>query len=114
MTVATLLLTCLIIVGLDAAGLVTIGKEIKLTALMIAGVVCIASSNGGSTAQALKTGHILGATPRYQQLSILIGSLASAAVIGYVLLQINNAGTTYTTKDLPTVVIDVNTLKETD
>src|SRR5262245_15883360 len=55
MTVATLLLTCLILVGLDAAGLVTIGKEIKLTALMIAGVVCIASSNGGSTAQTLKT-----------------------------------------------------------
>ena len=68
MTVATLLLTCLIMLGLDGLGLITISKEIKLTALMIAGVVCIASSNGGSTAQALKTGHLLGATPKFQQI----------------------------------------------
>jgi uncharacterized oligopeptide transporter (OPT) family protein len=114
MTVATLLLTCLILVGLDAAGLLHIGKEIKLTALMIAGVVCIASSNGGSTAQALKTGHLLGATPKYQQLAITIGSLASAAVVGFVLLLLDQAGTTYTKKDLPTVPIDVRTLSETD
>jgi putative OPT family oligopeptide transporter len=114
MTVATLLLTCLILVGLDAAGLVTIGKEIKLTALMIAGVVCIASSNGGSTAQALKTGHLLGATPKYQQLAIAIGSLTSAAAVGFVLLYLDRAGTTYTKKDLPEVTIDVRTLDEKD
>ncbi|HEX3147662.1 MAG TPA: OPT/YSL family transporter [Gemmataceae bacterium] len=114
MTVATLLLTCLILVALDAGGVLTIGKEIKLTALMIAGVVCIASSNGGSTAQALKTGHLLGATPKYQQLSILIGSLASAAAVGFVLLYLDRAGTTYTTKDLPVAVIDVKTLSEKD
>src|SRR6476620_6499349 len=114
MTVATLLLTCLILLVLDATGALTINKEIKLTALMIAGVVCIASSNGGSTAQALKTGYLLGATPKYQQLAITIGSLASAAAVGFVLLYLDRAGTTYTTKDLPTATIDVRSLGETD
>jgi uncharacterized oligopeptide transporter (OPT) family protein len=114
MTVATLLLTCLLMLGLDGLGLVTISKEIKLTTLMIAGVVCIASSNGGSTAQALKTGHLLGATPRYQQLAIIIGALTSASVVGIVLLQLDRAGTTYTTKELPAVMIDVSKLEEKD
>lgn len=114
MTVATLLLTCLLLVALDAAGAVVINKEIKLTALMIAGVVCIASSNGGSTAQALKTGHLLGATPKYQQYAILIGSLTSAAAVGFVLLYLDRAGTTYTQKELPAVTIDVNTLQGKD
>jgi putative OPT family oligopeptide transporter len=114
MTVATLLLTCLILLGLDGLGLVTIGKEIKLTALMIAGVVCIASSNGGSTAQALKTGHLLGATPKYQQIAIAIGSMTSAAAVGFVLLYLDWSGTTYSKKDLPTATIDVRTLSERD
>ncbi|MFN5951377.1 MAG: OPT family oligopeptide transporter, partial [Pirellulaceae bacterium] len=60
MTVATLLLTCLLLLGLEQLGIAKIDKQIKLTALTIAGVVCIAASNGGSTAQALKVGHILG------------------------------------------------------
>lgn len=98
MTVATLLLTCLILLVLDGFGLVTVNKEIKLTALTIAGVVCIASSNGGSTAQALKVGHLVGATPRYQQLGILIGALTSALVVGLVLLAMNEANTTYSKK----------------
>jgi putative OPT family oligopeptide transporter len=114
MTVATLLLTCLMLLGLDGLGIVTIGKEIKLTALMIAGVVCIASSNGGSTAQALKTGHLLGATPKYQQIAIAIGSMTSAAAVGFVLLYLDWSGTTYSKKDLPTATIDVRTLKEKD
>ena len=98
MTVATLLLTCLILLLMDGFGLATINKEIKLTALTIAGVVCIASSNGGSTAQALKVGHILGATPRAQQLGILIGALTSALVVGLVLLAMNEANSTYSKK----------------
>jgi uncharacterized oligopeptide transporter (OPT) family protein len=98
MTVATLLLTCLILLVLDGFGLVTVNKEIKLTALKIAGVVCIASSNGGSTAQALKVGHLIGATPRYQQMGILIGALTSALVVGLVLLAMNEANTTYSKK----------------
>ena len=114
MTVATLLLTCLLMLALDGLGLITINKEIKLTTLMIAGVVCIASSNGGSTAQALKTGYLLGATPKFQQMAIIIGALTSAAVVGLVLLYLDRAGTTYTTKNLPTATIDVRTLEEKD
>lgn len=95
MTVATLLLTCLMLLLLEGFGLATINKEIKLTALTIAGVVCIAASNGGSTAQALKVGHLLGATPRAQQWGILIGALTSALVVGLVLIAMNEANSTY-------------------
>lgn len=94
MTVATLLMTCLIFL---AVGFV--GPEHRLGALTIAGVVCVAASVGGATAQALKTGQLVGATPRRQQISMLIGSAASAMVIGSTLLLLNNASTIYTQKD---------------
>lgn len=113
MTVATLLLACLILLGLEMAGVVTINKEIKLTALTVAGVVCIASSNGGSTAQALKTGHLIGATPRSQQIAILVGALTSALFVGLVLLAMNEANSTYSKKAVEAyqdVVIDVSGL----
>ncbi len=58
MTIATLLLTCLIFVVLG-----WVGPEYRLTALSIAGVVCIASSNGGTTSQDLKTGFLVGRDP---------------------------------------------------
>ena len=58
MTVATLLLTCLIFVLLG-----WVGPEYRLAALSIAGIVCIAASNGGTTSQDLKTGFLVGATP---------------------------------------------------
>ncbi|MBI4424384.1 MAG: oligopeptide transporter, OPT family [Elusimicrobia bacterium] len=90
MTVATLLLTCLVFVLLG-----WVGKDARLTALSIAAVVCIAASNGGTTSQDLKTGFLVGATPRYQQLGLLVGSLTSALVIGWTLLILNDAGTVY-------------------
>jgi uncharacterized oligopeptide transporter (OPT) family protein len=114
MTVATLLLTCLILLGLSEFGLITIGKEIKLAALTIAAVVCVASSLGGATSQALKTGYLVGATPRKQQYAILIGALTSALVVGLVLLALNQAGTVYTKKDLPPVTVDASRLDHTD
>lgn len=114
MTVATLLLTCLILLVMSEYGLITIGKEIKLLALTIAGVVCIASSNGGTTSQALKTGHLLGATPKYQQYAILIASLMSALVVGFVLIKLNEAGTIYTKQNLPTARVDVSKLSASD
>jgi putative OPT family oligopeptide transporter len=98
MTVATLLLTCLLLLLMEGLGLVTVNKEIKLTALTIAGVVCVASSNGGSTAQALKVGHFVGATPKAQQWGILIGALTSALVVGLVLLAMNESNSTYSKK----------------
>ena len=95
MTVATLLLTCLMLLVLEGFGMAEINKEIKLTALTIAGVVCIAASNGGSTAQALKVGHLVGATPRSQEWAILVGALTSALVVGLVLIAMNEANSTY-------------------
>lgn len=114
MTVATLLLTCLLLLVLSEAGVLPLGKETKLAALTVAAVVCIASSNGGATSQALKTGYLVGATPRNQQYAILVGTLTSALVVGVTLLWLNQAGTVYTKKDLPTARIDPATLTVTD
>ncbi len=96
MTVATLLLTCLIFLICKWTG-----PQYRLIALSVAAVVCIASSNGGTTSQDLKTGFLVGATPRYQQLSILVGSISSALVIGIILLVLNQAYTVYSAKNLP-------------
>jgi putative OPT family oligopeptide transporter len=96
MTVATLLLTCLIFFILHWTG-----PTYQLIALSVAAVVCIASSNGGTTSQDLKTGYLVGATPKYQQLSILIGTISSALVIGVILMLLNQSGTIYSSKNLP-------------
>ncbi|MFN4258384.1 MAG: OPT family oligopeptide transporter [Gemmataceae bacterium] len=96
MTIATLLLTCLIFVLAGRHGV-----PAMLTALTVAAVVCIASSNGGTTSQDLKTGFLVGGTPRKQQWGILVGALTSAVVIGGTLLALNAAGTHYTKNHLP-------------
>src|SRR5258708_11400532 len=90
MTVATLLLTCLIflIVGWT-------GPAYYITALSIGGIVCIASSNAGTTSQDLKTGFLVAATPKYQQIAILVGAFASALILGPVLLVLNDSATVY-------------------
>src|SRR3954453_20939353 len=90
MTVATLLLTCLVFLLVGWTG-----PHYFVTALSIGGIVCIASSNGGTTSQDLKTGFLVGSTPKYKQLAILIGTLASAIVIGPILMQFNESGTVY-------------------
>ncbi len=90
MTVATLLLTCLIFLILNWTG-----SDYYVTALSVGGIVCIAASNGGTTSQDLKTGFLVGATPRSQQIAILVGALTSALVLGPILLQLNNAATVY-------------------
>ncbi len=107
MTVATLLLTCLIFVMIG-----WVGAEYRLTALSIAAVVCIAASNGGTTAQDLKTGYLVGATPKAQQIAILVGALTSALVIGYTLMLLNDASTIYAKVNHPGVNIDVSTLTQ--
>jgi hypothetical protein len=66
-----------------------------VTALSIGGIVCIAASNGGTTSQDLKTGFLVGATPKFQQIAILIGALASAIILGPILLAMNQSGTVY-------------------
>lgn len=93
MTVATLLLTCLIFFVLGWRE-----QQDSLTALSVAAIVCIAASNGGTTSQDLKTGYLVGANPRNQQVAILIGALSSALVIGFVLILLNDAYTIYSRK----------------
>jgi uncharacterized oligopeptide transporter (OPT) family protein len=90
MTVATLLLTCLIFLLVGWTG-----GPYYVTALSVGAIVCIASSNAGATSQDLKTGFLVGATPRAQQVAILFGALASAIVLGPILLKLNDAATVY-------------------
>ena len=91
MTVATLLITCLafLLLGWTAA------DPYFVTALSIGGIVCIAASNGGTTSQDLKTGFLVGATPKNQQIAILVGALASALVLGSLLIFLNDSRTYY-------------------
>jgi uncharacterized oligopeptide transporter (OPT) family protein len=108
MTIATLLLTCIIfyVIGLYVPGFrITENPGITLTVLSIGAVVCIASSNGGTTSQDLKTGYLVGATPRKQQWAILVGALTSALVIGGTMLALDSVGTHYTIKGLPDVIL---------
>src|SRR2546425_4183021 len=90
MTVATLLLTCLVflLIGWTA-------PPYFVTALSIGGIVCIAASNGGTTSQDLKTGFLVGSTPKFQQIAILVGALTSALALGPILLAMNQSGTVY-------------------
>jgi putative OPT family oligopeptide transporter len=90
MTVATLLLTCLIFLVIGWTG-----PSYYVTALSIGGIVCIASSNGGTTSQDLKTGFLVGSTPKYQQIAILVGAFASALILGPILLVLNDSATVY-------------------
>ncbi len=108
MTVATLLLTSLAFLALG-----WVDTPSKIAALSIAAVVCIASSNGGTTSQDLKTGWYVGATPWKQQIAILVGTVSSALVIGLVLIWMNAAGTVYAARDYPQFRVDPSTLGET-
>lgn len=60
-------------------------------AITIGGVVCIAAANAGDTSQDLKTGYLVGATPRKQQIALLIGVLVSTFAVGAT-LQLMNKG----------------------
>jgi OPT family oligopeptide transporter len=77
MTIATLMATCLIFVGIGWTG-----DMYQPMALCVGGMVCIAAANAGATSQDLKTGYLVGATPRAQQLGLMIGAVAAAIVIG--------------------------------
>jgi len=86
MTIATLMATCLIFVSLGWTG-----DVYQSLALVVGGIVCIAAANAGATSQDLKTGYIVGATPIYQQIGLVIGVIVSAFVIGWTLQAIDNS-----------------------
>jgi putative OPT family oligopeptide transporter len=51
-------------------------------ALVVGGMICIAAANAGATSQDLKTGYIVGATPKYQQMALFVGVIVSSIAIG--------------------------------
>src|SRR5688572_6874852 len=79
MTIATLMGTCLIFTSVGWSG-----QFFEPLALVVGGMICIAAANAGATSQDLKTGYIVGATPRYQQLALFIGAIVSSIAIGLV------------------------------
>src|SRR5437868_5998461 len=85
MTIATLILTCSIFVGLGWTG-----DYYAPIAICVGAVVCIAAAQGGGTSQDLKTGFLVGATPLYQQIGLVIGVVTSAFVIGLTTLYLND------------------------
>lgn len=86
MTIATLLVAT---IALKATGMS--GQTGMTAAIAIGGVICIVAAIAGDTSQDLKTGYILGATPKKQQIGELIGVLASAVAIGGVLYLLDRA-----------------------
>lgn len=110
MAVATLLFTCLIFLLMGWTG-----GQYYVTALSVGAIVCIAASNAGTTSQDLKTGYLVGSTPRMQQYAILCGAFASALILGPVLLKLNDAGTVYVpaAQVAPGLTVDASKLTDT-
>jgi OPT family oligopeptide transporter len=77
MTIATLMGTCLVFIAIGWTG-----KVYEPMALVVGGMICIAAANAGATSQDLKSGYIVGATPRYQQIALFIGAIVSSIFIG--------------------------------
>ncbi len=77
MTIATIMGTCLIFIAVGWTG-----KVYEPMALVVGGMICIAAANAGATSQDLKTGYIVGATPKYQQIALFVGAIVSSIAIG--------------------------------
>lgn len=94
MAIATLLFSTLC---LKATG--DVGAHGMVGAISIGSIICIVAAMAGDTSQDLKTGYILGATPKKQQIGELIGAVISAFTIGGVLILLDSAWG-FGTKDL--------------
>jgi putative OPT family oligopeptide transporter len=86
MTIATLMAVSLIFVALGWTS-----NIYQSLALIVGSIVCIAAANAGATSQDLKTGYLVGATPIYQQLGLIIGVVASSLAIGWTLMTIDGS-----------------------
>lgn len=95
MSIATLLIATLL---LRLTGFV--GHDGMIAAISIGTIICVIAAIAGDCSQDLKTGYIVGASPRYQQIGEIIGVLASSLAIGGV-LWILNSSIGFGTKDLP-------------
>jgi putative OPT family oligopeptide transporter len=96
MSIATLMATCAIffVAGWTA-------PNYEVLALMIGGVVCTAAAIAGATSQDLKTGYLVGATPRLQQLGLLVGVTVSTIAIGTTLSLMNKGLEKYIPTEIP-------------
>jgi len=96
MSIATLMATCAIffVAGWTA-------PNYAVLALMIGGVVCIAAAIAGATSQDLKTGYLVGSTPRLQQLGLLVGVTVSTLAIGATLNLMNKGLEKYIPTQIP-------------
>ena len=88
MTIATLILTCTIFVAVG-----WVGDMYAPIAIGVGAVVCIAAAIAGATSQDLKTGFLVGATPYYQQIGLVVGVVTSAFVIGITTLYLHDVMT---------------------
>ena len=86
MTIATLPFATVILKATGSTGITGM-----VGAISIGGIICIVAAIAGDASQDLKTGFIVGATPKKQQLGEIIGVVASAAAIGFVLYLLNEA-----------------------
>ena len=77
MTIATIMGTSLIFLSVGWSG-----PEFEPLVLVVGGMICIAAANAGATSQDLKTGFLVGATPRNQQIALFAGAIASSIIIG--------------------------------
>jgi len=80
MTIATLMMTCVVFVVIGWKG-----DVYQAVALCVGSIVCVAAANAGATSQDLKTGYIVGATPRRQQIGFIIGVVTSSLVVAITL-----------------------------
>lgn len=86
MTIAALLFTSLIYLWLGRSG-----SDWRVVALTVGAVICVAAANAGGTSQDLKTGFLVGGTPKYQQFGLIVGVMTSATVVGWTLLFLNDS-----------------------
>jgi putative OPT family oligopeptide transporter len=84
MTIATLMATCAMFLVAHWTA-----SAYAVLALTIGGVVCIAAAMAGATSQDLKTGYLVGATPYWQQIGLVIGVMVSSFAVGGTLILMN-------------------------
>lgn len=77
MTIATIMGTSLVFIAFGLTG-----QVYEPAVLVVGGMICVAAASAGATSQDLKTGYIVGATPKYQQIALFIGVIVSSIVIG--------------------------------
>ncbi|MGV3560063.1 OPT family oligopeptide transporter [Larkinella arboricola] len=77
MTIATIMGTALVFIGVGLTG-----KIYEPTVLVVGGMICIAAATAGATSQDLKTGFLVGATPKYQQMALFVGVVVSSLAVG--------------------------------